>query len=266
MTNSLATAAIQFSLASVANQAAVARVTEKLPELTAKTQAFDRSNSQTTLNMMSLTMMNGQSPMRMLRQVLAEIEKRKMALAEAQLNHAKLLVEIEELNAKDPTPIGEAELRLKYVSQSMMESKVNGAFKDIAALIDAYDNIKAKHKIDDWDETTFEAEEKKHHIRRGFEFLYRNLIQFSRPQEVTIEYLQQYGVHVQVALGEVSGYITLVEQRIVKGERPTGADMEIFFDDMADKYAPCADEASDRMFGKLDFTNTDYMLKLGKEK
>jgi hypothetical protein len=88
------------------------------------------------------------------------------------------------------------------------------------------------------------------------------LIEYGRPKEVTIEYLQQYGVHVQTALGEVSGYITVVEERITKGDRPTGADMETFFDQMAAKYAPCADEASERMFGKLDFTNTNYMLKL----
>ena len=67
---------------------------------------------------------------------------------------------------------------------------------------------------------------------------------------------------MQVALGEVSGYISFVNERIVAGERPTGADMEDFFDAMAAKYATCADEASDRMFGKLDFINTDYMLKL----
>jgi len=262
MTNLTIGATAEFSLTNIANQAAVARVTEKLPELTTKTQAFDRSNSQTTLNMMTLTMMNGQSPMRMLRQVLAEVEQRKMALAEAQLSHAKLLAEIETLNAKAPTPVVEAELRLKYFSQSMIESKVNGAFKDIAVLIDAYENIKAEHGIDDWDETTYEAEEKKHHIRRGFEFLYRNLIQFGRPQEVTIEYLQQYGVHVQVALAEVSGYITVVEDRITRGERPTGSDMEDFFDQMATKYSHCADDASKRMFGKPDFTNPEYMLKL----
>jgi hypothetical protein len=262
MKNIVTTTSIEFNLASVANPAAVARVTEKLPELTEKTRAFDRSNSQTTLNMMTLTMMNGQSPMRMLRQVLAEVEQRKMALAEAQLTHAKLLADIEALETKEKTPVVEAELRLKYVSQSMIESKVNGSFKDIAALIDAYDNIKAKHGIGDWDETTYEAEEKRHHIRRGFEFLYRNLIEYGRAKEVTIEYLQQYGVHVQVALGEVSGYINFVNERIVAGERPSGADMEVFFDTMADKYAPCADEASERMFGKLDFVNTNYMLKM----
>jgi hypothetical protein len=262
MTNSIATTSIQFSLASVANQAAVARVTEKLPELAAKTKGVDRSNSQTTISMMSLTMLNGQSPMRMLRQVLAEVDQRKQALAEAQLTHAKILNDIQDLHGKEQTPVVEAELRLKYVTQETLESKINGAFKDIAALIDAYENIKAKHGIDDWDETTYEAEEKRHHIRRGFEFLYRNLIQVGRPQEVTIEYLQQYGVHVQVALGEVAGYIEVVNALIRAGERPTGAHAEDFFDQMATKYAPCADEASERMFGKADFTNPDYMLKL----
>ena len=123
MKNIVTTTAIEFSLASIANKAAVARVTEKLPELTEKTRAFDRSNSQTTLNMMSLTMMNGQSPMRMLRQVLAEVEQRKMALAEAQLSHAKLLVEIDTLSDKEKTPVVEAELRLKNVSLSMLEKQ-----------------------------------------------------------------------------------------------------------------------------------------------
>jgi hypothetical protein len=60
----------------------------------------------------------------------------------------------------------------------------------------------------------------------------------------------------------VSGYITVVEDRITKGERPMASDMEDFFDAMAEKYSPCADDASNRMFGKSDFTNTNYMFKL----
>ena len=81
----------------VINKNAVAKVNEFLPELDSKTKYFDRNNSQSTLSMMSITMLNGQSPMRMMRQVMAEVEKRKMALAEAQVNHAKQLEEIEEL-------------------------------------------------------------------------------------------------------------------------------------------------------------------------
>ncbi|MBT5798197.1 MAG: hypothetical protein HOI09_12515, partial [Porticoccaceae bacterium] len=38
------------------NQIAAARVAEKLPMIDQATRAFDRSNSQTTINMMTLTM------------------------------------------------------------------------------------------------------------------------------------------------------------------------------------------------------------------
>lgn len=258
------TTTVSFSLPATGsvNKAAVAKVSERMPELEAKTKAFDRNNSQTTLSMMSLTMLNGQSPMRMMRQVLAEVEKRKMALAEAQLNHAKMLADIDELMAKDQTPVVEAELRLKRISLDMMESKVNGAFKDIATLADAYDALKAAHGIDDWDESTFEAEEKRHHVRRGFELLYRNMVEYGRAKESSIEYLQQYGVHVQVALAEVSGYINTVNKRMADGERPSASDMEGFFDEMSEKYAQFADEASKRIFGKTDIANTEYMLRL----
>ena len=79
------------------NPKAVALVNEFLPELDEKTKFFDRGNSQSTLSMMSLTMLNGHSPHRLLRQVLAETETRKMALAEAQVTHAKALEKIEKL-------------------------------------------------------------------------------------------------------------------------------------------------------------------------
>ena len=80
------------------NQVAAARVAEKLPEIDQATRAFDRNNSATTLSMMTLTMLNGHSPMRMLRQITAEVEKRKMALAEAQVSHAEKRVELLELS------------------------------------------------------------------------------------------------------------------------------------------------------------------------
>ena len=246
---------------SAVNPAAVAKVSERMPELAEKTKIFDRNNSQTTISMMTLTMLNGQSPMRLLRQILAEVERRKMALAEAQLSHAKVLAEIEALDASEQTPVVQAEARLKRISLDSMEGKINGSIKDIATLIDAYDSIKATHGIDDWDEKSFEDEEKRHHVRRGFELLYRNLIQGGRAHEATIEYLQQYGVHVQIALAETSSYISAVNEAIKDGKMVTASNLEDFLDAMADKYKHCADEASIRLFGKADFTNSDYMMR-----
>jgi|TARA_R110000744_G_scaffold380324_1_gene500715 hypothetical protein len=247
------------------NTAAVAKVNKHLPELAEKTRAFDRQNSQTTISLMTLTMMTGQSPFRMMRQVMAEVEKRKMALAEAQVNHAKLSVKLENLEFKTD-PVSQAKFRQKSFSLDMMESKINGSFKDIATLIDAYENIKATNNIDEWDEESFEAEEKKHHVRRGFELMYRNLIESGRAQTSTIEYTAQYGVHPQVAVGEVSGYIQHASDAISRGNLLHSNHLEDFLDEMADKYCTNVDKTSERIFGKADFTNPDYMLKLGKAK
>lgn len=142
-----------------------------------------------------------------------------------------------------------------------MESKINGSLKDIATLIDAYESIKEKNNIDEWDEKSFEDEEKTHHVRRGFELLYRNIIQMGRPHESSIEYLQQYGVHIQIALAEVMSYINSVNDAIKEGAMITASNMEDFFDMMAKKYKPCADEASIRLFGKAELSNSDYMMR-----
>jgi hypothetical protein len=256
---------IAFSLPAVAagkiNVAAVAKVNEFLPEIEEKTRAFDRNNSQTTLGLMTLTMLNGQSPMRMMRQVMAEIEKRKMALAEAQVSHAKTIKEMQDLEGSID-PVEEAEYRQKVVSLSTMENKINGSFKDIATLIDQYNNIKAAHDIDEWDEEAFEAEEKRHHVRRGFELMYRNLLDGGRAQTATIEYLQQHGVHPQVALTETSGYVQHSAEQIKNGVLLHSNNLEEFLDQMADKYCANVDKTAERLFGKSDFVNKDYMLKL----
>ena len=76
------------------NEAAVEKVSQYLPELDTKTKAFGSQNSQTTISMMTLTMLGGQSPFRMLRQILAEVEKRKGALSDSQVSHEKLVREI----------------------------------------------------------------------------------------------------------------------------------------------------------------------------
>ena len=97
------------------NKVAVEKVSEYLPELDDKTKAFGSGNSQTTLSMMTLTMLGGQSPYRMLRQILAEVEKRKGALSESQVGHAKLVKEINRLEDKTD-PVQQAQYRQKCVN------------------------------------------------------------------------------------------------------------------------------------------------------
>ena len=250
------------------NPQAVALVNEYLPELDEKTKFFDRNNSQSTLAMMSLTMLNGHSPMRMMRQVLAETEKRKMALAEAQVSHAKALRNIEKLQDKlfnDPdNNVLSAKLRAAFVNIEMMESKINGSFKDIATLINAYNNLKEAHGVEDWSEEEFEESEKRHHVRRGFELMYRNLMDGGRASTATIEYMQQYGVHPQVGLTEVQGYIKLVSDMISSKQIPHSNHLEDFLDEMADKYYKETDKTTQRIFGKDNIISPEIMSIINK--
>lgn len=250
------------------NPQAVAIVNEYLPELDEKTKFFDRNNSQSTLAMMSLTMLNGHSPMRMMRQVLAETEKRKMALAEAQVSHAKALRKIEKLQDKlfnDPDDnVLSAKLRAAFVGIEMMESKINGSFKDIATLINAYNNLKEAHGVEDWSEEEFEESEKRHHVRRGFELMYRNLMDGGRASTATIEYMQQYGVHPQVGLTEVQGYIKVVSDMINSKQIPHSNHLEDFLDEMADKYYKETDKTTQRIFGKDNIISPEIMSIINK--
>ena len=250
------------------NPQAVALVNEYLPELDEKTKFFDRNNSQSTLTMMSLTMLNGHSPMRMMRQVLAETEKRKMALAEAQVSHAKALRNNEKLQDKlfnDPdNNVLSAKLRAAFVSIEMMESKINGSFKDIATLINAYNNLKENHGVEDWSEEEFEESEKRHHVRRGFELMYRNLMDGGRASTATIEYMQQYGVHPQVGLREVQGYIKVVNDMISSKQIPHSNHLEDFLDEMADKYYKETDKTTQRIFGKENIISPEIMSIINK--
>jgi len=247
------------------NKALVERVKKALPAIDKHTRIFDRQNSQTTLQLMTLTMLGGSSPLRMLRQVTAEVETRKCALYEAQHTVAKKQEEIDVLEEKpDLTSTEKAELiKLKF-SVTQINNKANGSLKDIATLCDAYDNIMSTNNMKDWNEEDFENEEKKHHVRRSFELLYRNLVEYGRAKESTLEYMQQYGVHAQLAITEVSGYINYVNSLIQKKEIIDASHLENFLDEMRDKYVHNADIVSSRLFGRDGIINKAYMEKMDK--
>ena len=79
---------------------------------------------------------------------------------------------------------------------------------------------------------------------------------------IKIEYMQQYGIHPQIGLTEVSGYIKFVNEQIAKNIILHSNHLEEFLDQMADKYFQFADATTERIYGKKDIFNTDYMNNL----
>lgn len=258
--DSLMAAATTFLPAGLSgiDQAALALIDEKIPEILEKSKYFGRTNSQATLALNSLLMLNGQSPHRMLRQVCAEVEKRRLSLSEAQVKHAELVKDYEQL-ADPKNDIDKAKQNHTRTLLMDLNNRVNGAVKDIAVLVDAYSAIKETFNIDDWSEQSFEEEEGRHHIRRGFELLYRNLLETGTAQQATTEYLQQFGVHPQVAIAEVSGYLQHVSREIANGTPLHANHLEDFLDEMRNKYESALSLTTLRLFGRPQVGNTACM-------
>ena len=249
------------------NNTAMKIINTDLPKILEQTRAFGSSNSQTSLVQLSLTMLNGNSPFRMVRQTMAEIEKRTMALNEAKVNLAKAEVKIDKLrerlkeNPNDKVLI--AKLSSKMYSLDMMKNKIDGAIKDIATLVAANKALIKKNGIpEDWSEADFEASEVKFHARRTFELLYRDLLNGGRPSQAVLEYSQQNGLHIQVISREVRGYIQHTEKRINEGDIPDALDLEHFLDRMVEKYSGKLEEMNNYIFGKDTITDTSYMFRL----
>lgn len=207
--------------------AALAKIEHGMIEQRRVARIFGRQNSQTTAKLMSLTMLAA-APHRQLRQCAAEIEKRNLALAEHALRLKRSSIEAAQARADAELLTGCArELRLldaqdKEHQIAASRTYVEGALKDIAALQDAYEQIRQAAGIrENWDEADFEAGELEHHLKAAFQLAYRDVMQTGHLGGGALEYLQQFGVHPQVAQQRVLDYLASVHKLMAARKAPT---------------------------------------------
>ena len=215
---------------------------EKLAIISQKMVAIDRANNtagrsetQTTNQLMTLTMLTD-SPYRRLRQCLAQIEKKRGALDEQYFRMKKKQVLIKQWYEKgDEMSV----LKAQEAEHSLMRSKnyIDGAFKEIATFQCAYDEIREAHNIpDNWDERDAEEAEIDHHIKQAFRQAHREMVGTGCITSGNMEYLEQYGVHIQTATRLIADYIASEDEMIVKGQMPTVAHLYAFLDRMAETF------------------------------
>ena len=215
---------------------------EKLAIISQKMVAIDRANNtagrsetQTTNQLMTLTMLTD-SPYRRLRQCLAQIEKKRGALDEQYFRMKKKQVLIKQWYEKgDEMSV----LKAQEAEHSLMRSKnyIDGAFKEIATFQCAYDEIREAHNIpENWDEKDAEEAEIDHHIKQAFRQAHREMVGSGCITSGNMEYLEQYGVHIQTATRLIADYIASEDEMIVKGQMPTVAHLYAFLDRMAETF------------------------------
>ena len=228
---------LHTSLSSLATMSPdkVALIAERMVEIDRAANTLGRSNTQTTNQLMTLTMMTD-SPYRRLRQCLAQIEEKRIAVEENYFRLRKGEIEIKEwLEAGDELSLinaQEAEYR-----RERSKVYIDGALKEIAVFQEAYEEIRRNNNIpENWDEMDAERDEIKHHIRQVFRQGHRDMILTGSITQGNAEYFEQYGIHLQVAKRYIEEYIKASEAAIDAGHVPNVKHLYGFLDRMVDTF------------------------------
>jgi predicted Fe-Mo cluster-binding NifX family protein len=213
----------------------LAIIAEKMVEIDRVNHTAGRSQTQTTNQLMTLTMMTD-SPYRRLRQCMSQIERKRKALEEAYFKMQKKKVQVENWYEKgDEMSV----IRAREAEAGMIRQKdyIDGAFKEIATFQCAYDEIRESHNIpENWDEKDAEEAEIDHHIKQAFRQAHRDMVNTGRIGLGNMEYMEQYGIHIQTATKIIADYIASEDKMIAEGKMPTVKHLYAFLDRMAETF------------------------------
>ena len=207
-------------------------IAAKMPEIDRANHTAGRSQTQTTNQLMSLTMMTD-SPYRRLRQCLSQIERKRSALEESYFKMKKKAILIKQWYEKgDEMSVIKAQ---EAESQAIRQKDyIDAAFKEIATFQCAYDEIRESHNIPEkWDERDAEIAEIDHHIKQAFRQAHRDVVQTGSITGGNMEYMEQYGIHIQTATKVIRDYVASEDKMINEGKMPTVEHLYAFLDSMA---------------------------------
>ena len=184
----------------------IEKISERMLEVDRAINTLGHRNTQTTTQMMTLTMLTD-TPYRRLRQCIVEINKKRDALRSTYYKLLKQQYRIKKWKEKgDEFSLIKAE----EAEAEMAASKIyiDGALKEIAVLQEAYLEIQKNNNIpENWDEEAAELEEIQHHLRQAIRQSHRDMTLSGTISQGNAEYLEQYGVHLQVATKVIGDYI-----------------------------------------------------------
>lgn len=222
-------------------------IKKTLPSMIKTTKNFNKTQSQFMDNMLTVS---HPTPIRNLRQILAEVEKTKMALNEAMINQKLKDVQIRELKHKlsmkeykDGFDKEKIEIKiLKY--QNSLNSAIGyieGAFRKMTNYAEQYNNILKSLNVKDINEVDFEKEEERYHIMKAFD----QALCAARSHSGIIDegnhiYFSQIGINGTQAQMEMNKYLSEQGKQISEGKEPTHERQVEWLNDMYDKFKGCS--------------------------
>jgi regulator of replication initiation timing len=197
---------------------------------------WDRSRSQWMLKHLTCSQADGWLR---LRQIGAEMSRKRMALNEAKFGYLKKKMKIgvkrEEMDKASPANYRLLEVEIMELESQMQEVmvKVEGALKEVQTLSGMHDSL--KEHLGEISEEEFEKAQTKGHIKRAMQQSIREVRECGRIKTGNQEYLEQSGVCVTHAFGLITDYL---EQE--KNAKNTTL-LHSFLDAVADELEPVAD-------------------------
>jgi len=153
------------------------------------------------------------SPYKNMRQLSAEISRKKSALNEAKWRHVKTEVKIKKLEEKLSDPNisywdeVDAKIKLAQKKEQLAEGIliIEGAMKDVLVLNDLYEQLKSK--VNSFSEEDFEKEETRNHLQRSLVQCIRDIRQSGSITKGEQEYLEHIGANPSKVQKILRGYV-----------------------------------------------------------
>jgi len=222
-------------------------IQETLPAVQATTENFYKSHSQymnATVDITDLT------PLHSVHHILARIERKKSALAEAQIKRRKQDIKLRKKQKKLEETTDEfdrelLEIEIIEIMNGLQSSEnyMKGAIREMSFLMTQYQSVLEKLGKDHLTEEDFENDEKRYHVMTAM----KQALNAARPRNGMIDegnsiYLFDIGINVAHAQAEIFAYIKMEQELIAEGKAPTHQMTIAWLEKCADMFQDCGEK------------------------
>jgi hypothetical protein len=245
-----------------------------LPAIKQSSSNFYKSHSQFMGVMLDVTAI---TPIRSVKHTLAELDKTRMALEEAQLKMMKKDIELRQKEKKLADGEFKDDLERELLETEILEVKVNmnniqnsvsGAIRKMNFFTNQYKSILKKLGKDDITEEEYEKEESRYHVMTCL----KQALNAARARGGVIDegnliYLFDMGINSAQAQAEIYAYLKMENTLMEQGKAPTHEMTMTWLEACADKFSGDAEKFAERRGFKLyDEESLNTKLIANKEK
>ena len=233
-------------------------INSNLPAIKKSSSNFYKSHSQFMGVMLDVTAI---TPIRSVKHTLAELDKTRMALEEAQLKMMKKDIELRQKEKKLADGDYKDELERELLETEILEVKVNmnniqnsvsGAIRKMNFFTNQYKSILKKLGKEDITEEEYEKEESRYHVMTCL----KQALNAARARGGVIDegnliYLFDMGINSAQAQAEIYSYLEMENKLMREGKAPTHEMTMQWLEACADKFSGDAEKFAERRGFKL---------------